>query len=216
MRDGSLFHTFVTLSRIPGSGNYRHGDGADGRSWQKNVKRLLSAKKERFLGTKNRRLCTSTLYKSLPICYSFLARKKNSTRAGSPATNVNLDTETAISATDTNDTVGTAIPAVFFFVHPYSVQGAAAFRTGYGTAGEAAPPWAGPCPSPRPVYGLGGHERAFGIFSRHHHSTRCTSLSTPWGKFFKSAGNPCIIWACSISLFEKVHFLFAFFKMIIY
>lgn len=131
MRDGSLFHTFVTLSRIPGSGNYRRGDGADGRSWQKNVKKLLSAKKERFLGTKNRRLCTSTLYKSLPICYSFLARKKNSTRAGSPATNVNLDTEMAISATDTNDTVGTAIPAVFFLcihiqfkVQRLSVRGA--------------------------------------------------------------------------------------------
>ena len=89
-------------------------------SWQKNVKKVLSAKKERFLGTKNRRLCTSTLYKSLPICYSFLAIEKNSTGAGSPATNVNLDTETAISATDTNDTVGTAIPAVFFCVSVFS------------------------------------------------------------------------------------------------
>lgn len=36
--------------------------------------------------------------------------------------------------------LGTAIPGSVFFVHPYSVQGAAAFRTGYGTAGEAAPP----------------------------------------------------------------------------
>lgn len=215
MRDGSLFHTFVTLSRIPGSGNYRRGDRADGRSWQKNVKRLLSAKKERFLGTKNRRLCTSTLYKSLPICYSFLARKKNSTRAGSPATNVNLDTETAISATDTNDTVGTAIPAVFFCASIFSSR-CSGFPYGVRDSRRGSTPWAGPCPSPRPVYGLGGHERAFGIFSRHHHSTRCTSLSTPWEKFFKSAGNPCIIWACSISLFEKVHFLFAFFKMIIY
>lgn len=211
MRDGSLFHTFVTLSRIPGSGNYRRGDGADGRSWQKNVKKLLSAKKERFLGTKNRRLCTSTLYKSLPICYSFLARKKNSTRAGSPATNVNLDTETAISATDTNDTVGTAIPAVFFFVHPYSVQGAAAFRTGCGTAGEAAPPGQVLVRLPgRCTVWVDMNGRS-GIFSRHHHSTRCTSLSTPWGKFFKSAGNPHITWVFGtfvlrITLFELSSF----------
>ena len=51
-----------------------------------------------------------------PDMLFFSCVKKNSSGAGSPATNVNLDTETAISATDTNDTVGTAIPAVFFCI----------------------------------------------------------------------------------------------------
>ena len=210
MRDGSLFHTFVTLSRIPGSGNYRRGDGADGRSWQKNVKKLLSAKKERFLGTKNRRLCTSTLYKSLPICYSFLARKKNSTRAGSPATcksgygDGNLRNRHKRHCWDGN-------PGSVFFVHPYSVQGAAAFRTGCGTAGEAAPPGQVLVRLPgRCTVWVDMNGRS-GIFSRHHHSTRCTSLSTPWGKFFKSAGNPHITWVFGtfvlrITLFELSSF----------
>ncbi len=97
-----------------------------------------------------------------PDMLFFSCVKKNSSGAGSPATNVNLATETAISATDTNDTVGNCNSRQCFFVYPYSVQGAAAFRTEYGQpAGQR--PWAGPCPSPGPVYGLDGQERAFGV-----------------------------------------------------
>ena len=74
-----------------------------------------------------------------PDMLFFSCVKKNSSGAGSPATNVNLDTETAISATDTNDTVGTAIPAVFFCVSVFSSR-YSGFPYGVQAAGEAASP----------------------------------------------------------------------------
>lgn len=154
----------IHLSRSPGYSVWvitAAGMGRMADPGRKMSKKCYPQKKERFLGTKNRRLCTSTLYKSLPICYSFFERKKNSMRAGSPATNVNLDTETAISATDTNDTVGTAIPAVFFCASVFSSM-YSSFPYGVRDSRRGSTPWSGPCPSPRPVYGLGGHERAFG------------------------------------------------------